>query len=70
MKYTIFVKFNSSGKIQVNTNEITIALKYKPERGKANRKMIKKLAEYFRISKGRIHIISGLASNKKLIEIS
>ena len=70
LKYTVFVKFNSSGKIQVNTNEITIALKSKPERGKANREMIEKLAEYFRISKDRIHIISGLTSNKKLIEIS
>ena len=70
MKYTVFVKFNSSGKIQVNSNEITIALKSKPERGKANREMIEKIGEYFRISKGRIYIISGLTSNRKLIEIS
>ena len=70
MKYTVFVKFNSSGKIQVNSNEITITLKSKPERGKANREMIEKIAEYFRISKDRIYIISGLTSNRKLIEIS
>jgi uncharacterized protein len=57
LKYTVFVKFNSSGKIQVDSNEITIALKFKPERGKANREMIEKLAEYFRISKDRIYIL-------------
>ena len=70
LKYTVLVKFNSSGNIQANSNEITIALKSKPERGKTNREMIEKIAEYFRISKDRIYIISGLTSNRKLIEIS
>ena len=56
---------------QVNSNEITISLKSKLERGKANREMIENIAEYFRISKDIINIIiSGLASNRKLIEIS
>ncbi|HEY7079484.1 MAG TPA: DUF167 family protein [Nitrososphaeraceae archaeon] len=54
MRYSIFVKFNSTGKIQVDGNEITIALKSKPERNKANRELITKLAEYFGISKDRI----------------
>jgi len=35
-----------------------------------HREMIEKIAEYFRISKDRIYIISGLTSNRKLIEIS
>ncbi|HEY7078856.1 MAG TPA: DUF167 domain-containing protein [Nitrososphaeraceae archaeon] len=69
MRYSIFVKFNSSGKIQVDRNEITIALKSKPERNKANRELITKLAEYFGISKDRIRIIEGMTSSKKLIEV-
>ena len=44
-------QFNSSGKIQENSNKIIIALKSKPERGKANREMMEMMemiAEYFR----------------------
>ena len=71
MKYTIFVKFNSSpSKIQIQENEITISLKSKPERGKANLELIQKLAGYFGVAKDKINIISGLSSTKKLVDIS
>jgi uncharacterized protein (TIGR00251 family) len=69
LKYTVLVKFNSSGKIQIQENEITISLKSKPERGKANRELIQKLADHFGVSKDKIDIISGLRSTKKLVEI-
>lgn len=48
MHYTVFVKFNPSGKIKVNDNEITICLRSKPERGKANKEMIEKLVAILR----------------------
>ncbi len=70
LRYTVFVKFNSSGKIQIQENEITISLKSKPERGKANLELIHKLARYFGVAKGKINIISGLSSTKKLVDIS
>jgi uncharacterized protein len=71
LKYTILVKFNSSpSKIPIQENEITISLKSKPEWGKANRELIQKLADHFRISKDKINIISGLSSPKKLVEVS
>lgn len=44
MHYSGFVKFNPSGKIEVKGNEITICLRSKPERGKANKDMIERLA--------------------------
>ena len=69
MKYTVFVKFSSSDKIQIQGNEITISLKSKPESGKANRELIQKLAKHFVISNDKIHIITGLSSTKKLVEI-
>ena len=47
MEYIVLVKFNSSGKIQVASNEITICLKSKPERGKANKELVERLANYF-----------------------
>jgi uncharacterized protein YggU (UPF0235/DUF167 family) len=69
LRYSIFVKFDSSGRIHVDRNEITIALKSKPERNKANRELIERLAAYFGTSKDRIHIIAGLTSSKKLVEV-
>jgi len=69
MQYTVFVKFNPSGKIKVNGNEITICLKSKPEGGKANKEMVERLAIYFGVSRNKVFIISGLTSTKKLVQI-
>ena len=56
-------------KIFINGNVITIALKSKPERNKANRELITKLAKYFGTAKDRIHIIAGMTSSKKLVDV-
>ena len=69
MRYTVFIKFNSTGKIQVTDNEIIVAIKSMPQLGKANRELIQKLANYFGLPKDAIHIISGMASTKKLVDI-
>lgn len=69
MRYTVFVKFNPTGKIIVYGDRITVSLQSKPERGKANRELIQKLADYFKIDKVRIQIVSGRTSNKKLVEV-
>jgi len=41
-----------------------------PEKGKANRAVIKSLADYFKVSQSNIKIISGSASRLKIIEIT
>jgi uncharacterized protein len=69
LRYSIFVKFNSSGKIHVDGNEISISLKSKPERNKANRELIERLATYFGTSTDRIRIIAGMTSSKKLVDV-
>ena len=69
MRYTVFVKFSPNGKIALNVNEITIFLTSRPEKGKANKELIYKLAEYFAISTNKVHIISGVTSSKKVVEI-
>ncbi|MGN6822212.1 MAG: DUF167 domain-containing protein [Candidatus Nitrosocosmicus sp.] len=68
--YTVFVKFNSFDKIQIQGNEITISLKSKPKRGKANLELIQKLAGYFGVTKDKINIVSGLKLTKKMVYIS
>ncbi len=69
MRYSVWVKFNSTGKIQVNGEDITICVKSKPVRGKANRELVETLADYFGLPKDKVHIISGLKSTKKVVEI-
>jgi uncharacterized protein len=69
MRYSVYVKFNPTEKVELSDNEITICLRSKPERGKANRELVERLASYFEISKDKVHIISGLTSTKKLVEI-
>ena len=69
MRYSVEVKFNSSGRIQVNGNEIIISIKSEPKHGKANREMIKKMSNFFGVPENSIYIISGLTSRKKVIEI-
>jgi uncharacterized protein (TIGR00251 family) len=69
LRYLVEVKFNSLGRIQINGNEITMSIKSEPKHGKANREMIKKMSDFFRVPENRIRIISGLTSRKKVIEI-
>jgi hypothetical protein len=65
----VSVRFSSDGWLEVNGDEISISIKSQPERGKANKELVKKLAAHFRVGEDRVRIISGLTSRKKLIEV-
>lgn len=69
MRYSVLVRFSSDDNINVSGDEISISIKSPPERGRANRELVKKLAAHFRVSKDRVRIISGLTSRKKIVEI-
>ena len=69
MRYFVEVKFNSSAQIQVNGDEIIIAIKSEPKHGKANKELIRKTSDFFGVPENSIRIISGLTSRKKIIEI-
>lgn len=69
MRYSVSIRFSSDGRIDVSGDEIAISIKSPPERGRANRELVKKLAVHFKVSEDRIRIISGLASRKKVVEI-
>ena len=70
MRYSVSVRFSSDGRLEVNGDEIAISIKSQPERGRANRELVKKLAAHFGISEDRVRIVSGLTSRKKLVEVS
>jgi uncharacterized protein len=69
LRYSVSVRFSSDGRLEVDGSEISISIKSPPERGKANRELVKKLAGHFGVAEDRIRIISGLASRKKLVEV-
>ena len=69
MRYSVLVRFSSDDNINVSGDEISISINSPPERGRANRELVKKLAAHFRVSKDRVRIISGLTSRKKIVEI-
>jgi len=69
VQYSVSVRFSSDGQLKVSGDEISISIKSPPERGKANRELVKKLAKHFGVSEDRIRIVSGMSSRKKLVEI-
>ncbi|MDP3057054.1 MAG: DUF167 domain-containing protein [bacterium] len=58
------------GGVDANDGELyKVYVTVAPEQGKANKKMIELLAEYFKVSKSQIRIIKGEMSRNKIVEI-
>jgi len=68
VRYVVEVIFHRDF-LKVEDNRITVGLTSKPERGKANLELIKKLAKHFKVSSSQIRIVSGLKSRRKIVEI-
>jgi len=68
MRYEVDVKFREDF-VKVEGNRIIVGLISKPEKGKANLELVKKLAKHFKVPSSQIKIISGLKSRKKIVEI-
>lgn len=69
MKYEVTVKLHKDF-VRVNGNRIVVGLTSKPEKGKANIELIKKLAKHFKVSTSHVRIISGFKSRRKVVEIT
>ena len=72
MKIFVKVKFeNRKNKIEkIDEENYIIFVKAEPEKGKANKKIIRTIAKHFKKDISDVKIISGLKSKKKIIEIS
>ena len=68
MRYEVEVEFHKDF-VRVYDNKIIIGLVTRPEKGKANLELIKKIAKHFNVSSSQIKIVSGLKSRNKIIEI-
>lgn len=71
MKISITVKANAkkNGVTVKDDGGLLVMVTAPPKEGKANRKVVEVLAEYFRISKSSIDIVSGSTSRHKIVEI-
>ncbi len=68
MIYKVRVKLNKNF-IKINGNYIEIGVMSKPEKGKANIKIMKKISKSLDIPSSRIKILSGFSSRNKAIEV-
>lgn len=68
LRYHVVVRLGSSG-IIVEGDAIEVGIKSEPERGKANRELVKKLAEHFGVSAQNVRIVSGHTSRKKIVDV-
>lgn len=50
-------------------NSYKVYVTVAPEQGKANKKMIELLADYFKIAKSQVKILKGEISRNKIVEI-
>lgn len=71
MKISIKVKPNAKeNKIEeIGKNQFIVKVKAPPKENKANKEVIKTLSEYFKTSKSKITILSGLKSTQKIVSI-
>ena len=68
MIYKVQVKFAKEF-LEIKDNQINIGIKSNPDKGEANKEIIKKLAKYFGVSTAYVQIKSGHKSKQKIIEI-
>lgn len=75
-RYLVTVKFGSGGNVVVaveqaggDPGELAVSVKSPPERGRANRELVRRLANHFGVPESSVRIVSGLASRKKIVEI-
>jgi uncharacterized protein len=69
--YTVKVKFDSSDRFVLDdiNNEIEISVCSAPVKGKANKEIVKKISDYFKVKQDNVTIIRGLNSKTKIMDI-
>ncbi len=72
MIYTVRVKFDTSDRFVLDdiNNEIEISVCSAPVKGKANKEIVKKISNYFKVKQDSVTIIRGLNSKTKIMDIS
>lgn len=71
MKITVKVKTGAREERveKIDEANFAVSVKARPEKGRANSAVAAALAEYFRVPKSRVKILSGHSAKTKLLEI-
>lgn len=74
IKRKIFVKVKPGSKIEkikkIDDKNFEVWVKEPAKQGKANSRLLKVLADYFKIPLSKVKIVAGHTSKKKIIEIN
>jgi hypothetical protein len=55
--------------VDLGSNNLKVKLAVPPIKGKANKKLVRLLADYFGVNKGCVDMISGVKSKSKVVRI-
>lgn len=71
LRINVKVKPNSRSNdvVMLDNNLFEVNVSVPPEKGKANKKVIELLAEYFKVPKTSVSLIRGQSSRQKVFEI-
>ena len=70
MKVSVKVKPNSRGEEVISNGKgLLVKVKEPPKEGKANRAIIRLLAEYYKVTQSSVRIISGIGNKSKVVEV-
>ncbi len=72
MIYTVRIKFNSLDRFVLDdiNKEIELSINSHPVNGKANKEVIKKISDFFKVKSTNVKIIYGLRTTTKKIDIT
>ncbi len=69
MRYKVEVKLKKDF-IRTENDKLIVGIKAKPQEGKANEELMKKLARHFKVPVSSVRIVSGRTSKRKVVEIA
>jgi len=69
IKVKVFAGSKNNGIIKRKDDEFEVRVKEKAEKGRANKAVIRMLANYFKISESKIRLIKGFKERNKIFEI-
>lgn len=68
MRYSVNIKFNKDF-VKKENDKITVGIKVRPEGGKANDELLKKIARHFKVPISSVRIVLGRRSRNKIVEV-
>lgn len=68
MRYPVHIKLNKDF-VKNENDKITVGIKARPEGGKANGELLKKIARHFKVPVSSVRIVLGRRSRNKIVEV-